>query len=132
MTSWEFTYCISKHFISNIKYFQSSTFILILTLIFPSELFLIRSLLNLAYPQLSFPCAVCAPCCLKVPGVNFIQQGINAQGSGSLVIADGNTDQRPLTVPWVFGLPLSASLHYKKMVPGSRGTQTHTQSRNFL
>lgn len=44
-----------------------------------------------------------------------VLNGINARGSGSLVIADGNTDQRTLTVPWVFGLPLSASLHYKKI-----------------
>lgn len=70
-----------------------------------SNLFILYSLFS----------AVCALCCYRVHGVNCIKQGINARGSGSLVIADGNTDQRTLTVPWVFGLPLSASLHYKKI-----------------
>lgn len=83
-------------------------------------------------PSILFTRLYCALCCLRVHGVNCIKQGINARGSGSLVIADGNTDQRPLTVLWVFGLPLSASLHYKKMRLGGRGTQTDRQSRSPL
>ena len=31
-------------------------------------------------------------------------------------------------MPWVFGLPLSASLHYKRMGLGGWGTQTDRQA----
>lgn len=72
--------------------------------------------------------AACALCCWRVHNVNCIKQGINAWGCGSLVIADGNTDQRPLTVPWVFGLPLSAMLHYKKMWLRGWDTETKRQT----
>lgn len=73
-------------------------------------LFLVTGFLQFD-PPLSFFSAVHLLCCSGVHDVNCIKQGINAWGSGSLVIADGNTDQRPLTAPWVFGLLLSALLH---------------------
>lgn len=58
--------------------------------------------------------------------LTVLNRGLAPGGSGSLVIADRNTDQRPLTVLWVFRLPLTSSLHYKKMGFG-RGI-THKDS----
>lgn len=72
--------------------------------------FLMTEFLSLILPSPFFS-AVHLLCSSRVHDVNCIKQGINAWGSGSLVIADRNTDQRPLTAPWVFGLLLSALLH---------------------